>query len=721
MRRYSILQRVAGQGNERKFTLSFSSEKPVSRWFGNEILDHSPEAVDLSRLNQIGCVLFNHNRDCVIGKVTRAWVELNRAYAEIEIDDDDFSDTIFRKIQGGTLKGVSVGYSIDVIEEVKENAISSDGRFKGPCTIAKRWTPFEISVVSVPADETVGIGREAETEGGIPLSICLAQNQINNNNFLLGRFGNMNEQASAINARLQELTRTAMAESRNLNAQEQAEYTRLQAQLDALQAAPAGATPAPAAPAPAAGNRQDPTPAPTPAPVPATPETTPDAIRQAAIEAERTRISGISDLCRNFNVDPAQYISNGSTLDQVRAAVLDTLVRNRQPIQTGVGSVEITGSGEDEFRRDASDAIAMRSNPGAVQNPTRGAQSMRNMSLRDLGIECLARAGGNVNSLLRYSSDEIFAEVCRQFYNPANAFPSIMDETIRKSIVHLYNQVPTTFQAFTTTGTLKDFKNNPDHEYLIGGVGGFELVPENGELKNSKPATGLMPQRKLDTYGKQFTMTRQAFIDDDIGFITEVPGLYATAAKRTIDRQVYGILFGNPVIFDGKKLFCKEHGNLLKTSGAPSLETIQAALLLIQRQTDPWGDPIYITPRNIVTGIGYEFELKKVFHSTLVPGSNNNDINPLNEYPLSTIQSPVLNGLAGEGAVPWFLTADAMSVRGIQVDYLNGQQTPTIRRMETPGVLGFAWDIYLDWGIAVRDFRGLVRNDGTTIESPLAA
>ena len=76
-------------------------------------------------------------------------------------------------------------------------------------------------------------------------------------------------------------------------------------------------------------------------------------------------------------------------------------------------------------------------------------------------------------------------------------------------------------------------------------MGDFLLVPENGELKPMIPKTELLPNRKLDTYGRTFSMTRQAFINDDIGFLTEVPGLYAQAAKKTIDKQVYGLLYNN--------------------------------------------------------------------------------------------------------------------------------------------------------------------------------
>lgn len=158
------IRKMEGEGNDRKFQLSFSSEEPYERYWGREILDHATGAVDLTRLQEIGCVLFNHDRDVVIGKVVRVWLENNRGYAEIEFDSDDESEKIYQKVENGTLKGVSVGYRVTVWEEVMNNKTSSDGRFSGPARIARKWMPFEISIVSVPADSTVGVGRELETE-----------------------------------------------------------------------------------------------------------------------------------------------------------------------------------------------------------------------------------------------------------------------------------------------------------------------------------------------------------------------------------------------------------------------------------------------------------------------------------------------------------------------------------------------------------------------------
>ena len=158
------IRAVEGEGNGRKFTLSFSSEEPYDRWWGTEILSHDEGAVDLTRLNTIGCVLYNHNRDKVIGKILSAKIEDNRGIAEIEFDEDAESDVVYQKVASGTLKGVSVGYMVEVWEDVAANKKSSDGRFTGPCSIATKWTPYEVSIVSVPADPTVGVGRNHEPE-----------------------------------------------------------------------------------------------------------------------------------------------------------------------------------------------------------------------------------------------------------------------------------------------------------------------------------------------------------------------------------------------------------------------------------------------------------------------------------------------------------------------------------------------------------------------------
>lgn len=140
-------------------------------------------AVDLERLNSVGVLLFNHKTDVVVGKVLRAWVEDHRGMAEVEFDSDQEADKIFGKVQCGTLKTTSVRYAVDSWEEVAPGKTSADGRFTGPCQIARKWTPLEVSIVSVPADATVGVGRMEEDAGPVGLTLCQRQIQINQNRF----------------------------------------------------------------------------------------------------------------------------------------------------------------------------------------------------------------------------------------------------------------------------------------------------------------------------------------------------------------------------------------------------------------------------------------------------------------------------------------------------------------------------------------------------------
>ena len=122
----------------------------------------------------------------MLGKVLKAWNDGTRCSAKVQFDDDTEADVIYKKVESKTLKGVSVGYVVGSWEEVAPNSKSADGRFTGPCDIAKKWIPYEISIVSVPADPTVGVGRSMEETGienGRMLDVYIRQLQINKNKY----------------------------------------------------------------------------------------------------------------------------------------------------------------------------------------------------------------------------------------------------------------------------------------------------------------------------------------------------------------------------------------------------------------------------------------------------------------------------------------------------------------------------------------------------------
>jgi len=141
-------ERAVINPDTRTLSLSFSSELPVERWFGSEILSHDPNAVDLTRLNDGAPLLFNHNADAVIGVVESAAISNGRGLAQVRFAQSADALEMQQLVDDGIIRNVSFGYQINEMTE------TAPGEFT-----ATDWTPYEISLVSIPADPTVGVGR----------------------------------------------------------------------------------------------------------------------------------------------------------------------------------------------------------------------------------------------------------------------------------------------------------------------------------------------------------------------------------------------------------------------------------------------------------------------------------------------------------------------------------------------------------------------------------
>ncbi|MGR3517758.1 phage major capsid protein [Sulfitobacter pontiacus] len=139
----------------RTVEVAFSSEEPVARWFGDEILDHSPGAMSDARLRNGAAVLWNHNPDIQIGVVETSSVDGDRrGRAVLRFGRSAKAAEIWADIVDGVIRHVSVGY---FVRAIKTEEVEGE---RDKVTITD-WEPFEISMVSVPADASVGVGRSA--------------------------------------------------------------------------------------------------------------------------------------------------------------------------------------------------------------------------------------------------------------------------------------------------------------------------------------------------------------------------------------------------------------------------------------------------------------------------------------------------------------------------------------------------------------------------------
>jgi HK97 family phage prohead protease len=604
--------------DSRTVELSFSSETPYGRWFGDEILCHDEECINLERFNNgLGTVLFNHDRDAVVGHIEKVWLEDNRGKALVRFDTDEQSETIFQKVQSGTLQGVSVGYAIyryEVLED--EDTKSTNGRFNGPAYVVTDWEPLEISIVSVPADATVGVGRSAEE----------------------------------IHTSIDTQEETKRMDEKAIVTTEEVKSTPVETGL----------------------TQED---------------------LQKAMEQERKRTSEITALFRDFDVEGAdEAIVMGVSVDEARAMVMDQLRARNKGVSVTMGEAE-----SDKFRAAAQDAVLMAAGiPVADAAP--GANELRGYSMIELARESLQRENVKANF-----GDNM--ELARQAINSTSTFPAIMSNLANKSVMTGFNEAETTFQIWAGKGSNRDFKEAA--RVALSEAGNLELVPEGGQFQQDFLGEA-SARTKVATYGKLFSLTRQAIINDDLGLFSKIATKYGSAAKRLVNKMVYAQLTGNVKMQDNVALFDAKHGNVATTGEALSVKAIAKAITAMRRQKGITGEAtLNITPKYLVVPPELEMVAYQIVNSTAaVDGVNSGVVNPYKGRFVVVADAELTDPDA------WYLVADATQHDTIEVTYLNGVETPRLETRQGFDVDGIEYKVAFDCGVSALDFRGLYKNAG---------
>lgn len=144
---------------ERIIELSFSSEEPVPRDYGYEVLSHETAHVRLGRLNDGAPVLVDHDRKIQIGVVLSAEIREGRGIARIKLSRNALGTEYFNDVQDGIRTKISVGYWVHDMKRMQSSSKDDKQSY-----VALDWEPFEITFVSVPADNSVGVGRSADID-----------------------------------------------------------------------------------------------------------------------------------------------------------------------------------------------------------------------------------------------------------------------------------------------------------------------------------------------------------------------------------------------------------------------------------------------------------------------------------------------------------------------------------------------------------------------------
>ncbi len=325
----------------RRVRLSFSSEIPYLRnslfddpWI--EVLGHDEGEIVMDRIGSGNApLLWGHDqfeRENNIGVVEKAWTQNGRGMAEVRLSARPDMDGLMQDLVDGIVRNVSVGYQIHERTLVNKND-SGPSEYR-----VTRWTPLEISLVSVPADETVGVGRNAEA------------------------------------LRSFTVTDIPQPEERNMSDEQKPAVPAITERQESVAAqvvsAPSDMTRSIAE------------------------------ASYAAVNAERARVSEITKLARKADMDEdtvRKFVDDGATVEGVRAAVLDALVSRDQAHRPQMTAGRDSIDKENDQALHALLARAGERIDGKVIDLQ--GNDFRSASLLDLAKRSLERVGVRTNGL----------------------------------------------------------------------------------------------------------------------------------------------------------------------------------------------------------------------------------------------------------------------------------------------------------------------------------
>jgi hypothetical protein len=286
------------------------------------------------------------------------------------------------------------------------------------------------------------------------------------------------------------------------------------------------------------------------------------------------------------------------------------------------------------------------------------------------------------------------------------SFSYLLGTSMNKRLLKDYQAWPAEWSRFCTIVPIRDFKQQS--RVRLGAFGSLPVVAEDSAYTTvtlNDSAAVYVPQKR----GNLVTVSRETIINDDLQAIKQIPTKLAVAAAYTLAEFVYAFLSDNPNIYDGSALFTSgaPHSNL----GAAALSTssMQLGVTAMREQTNYAGKRIGLRPRFLIVPPELEWVSMVATRSAGVPGSPNNDINPMLGY-VTPIVAPQLSS-----ATQWFLAADPREVDTIEIGFVGGQLNPALFIQDSPLLgLNFSQDAISykcrhEYGGCVTDFRGLYR------------
>ncbi len=657
--------------DERRLRVSFSSDEPYLRssWFDEpwiEVLGHGEDEVDLGRMNNGATVHYNHSRtrEDRLGGVLSASTDGHRTSAEIQLSKRESINDIWDDVKARLIRNTSVGYKIhEKVLIAKHDDAPDEYR-------VTKWEPVELSLVDIPADPTVGVGRGDGVDHCyrvIDLETAPAAPGKDNEDTTVSK--KTPKQPAADDAENgQENDDTVTKTVANELADKAAKKAEKAATTKALEG-----------------------------------------------EADRQeQIRGVFD--GHAASEDAQAIltkcltDQDCTVDQARTLLLEEIGKRKTP--SGVGHFQPGDDAADKFRDMALNTLEYKAGfktTEGVRIALDGANTLRGLGLVELARACLTfhnlDAHGEPYDMVGRALNMRAGSAIG--HTPSD-FPNILLNVASKAVLLGFEEIPETWIRWCRVGNLSDFKQAT--RVGLSQFEDLELVGPGGEYKY-----GTMSDKgetiQLAKFGKIFPIARETIINDDLSMLLRIPTLMGRAAARVPGDLAYIALTSNPLLADGVALFAAGHNNL-GTGAAITVGSVGEARELMALQSDISNSA---NGSNILLG----FLLVPVQLEDVANVLRNSEFDPD-----SATQSRAPNPrrgtfevvgearLSADDVAQWYAVAGA-GFDTVEVAFLDGMQEPRIEEKAGWTVDGAEFKVAMEVAAAPMEHRTFVRNAGS--------
>jgi phage major head subunit gpT-like protein len=559
---------------QRTVELTWTTGSKGRRWSWDigsymEELEVSAKALRLDRLNNGAPFLNAHSSyelSDVIGVVEKAWLEGEEGRALVRFSQREDVEGIFRDVQDGILRNISVGYAVHRYEVVEEE----DDKL--PTYRAVDWEPLELSLVPIGFDDGAKI-RSAKTAADY-------KGQCFNTIFEVREAQQPLDQPAAVANTTEEnpMTEEEKRAAEDLIRRESADAERKRSLTIRQMAKKVGLG-----------------------------EDVAEDLVARGVSIADASIALIDKAAEKQGKDQPETRNSQATvvggLDEAvitakRDAMQNALLNRCNPkIALIDGAREFRGMRLVDLARECVETVGGNARGMLPQEVARAALGCDRTAMRAAGMHT--------------TSD----------------FPILLGGGVTRTLRDAYAQAPQTWRPLGQMTTVPDFRATT--RAALGDIAALEEVKEHGEYKHGRLEEEGAPIR-VAKFGKIIAITWESIINDDLGALTRLPKAYGLAAAETESNLVWNLIISNPTFTDGNAIYVAAHGNLAASGGAINTTTLGAARAAMRKQKSKAGAFLNVEPRYLVVGPDKELEAFQFTSSQYTPAKNADINDPRN-------------------------------------------------------------------------------------------